>query len=78
MPGEVWMSGVLTFCLLLALRGPVSLTPGAYSPRVCQKPPDPDGGQKTIQEKCRCLWVCFEPGAAEGRGRAGLQTRNAF
>lgn len=55
---------------------PFSLVPRACSLRVCQAPHDPDGGQKTIQEKCKCLWVCLSLGlwkSGEGLGcRQGM------
>lgn len=57
------MSGVLVSCLLLAHR-------------VCQEPPDPDGGQKIIQEKCRCgcvgVWGCW------GQGKGWAADKECF
>lgn len=55
---------------------PVSLVSRACSLRVYQEPQDHAGGQKTIQEPCRWLWVCLSLGllrAGEGLGcRQGM------
>lgn len=50
---------------------PVSLVPRACSIRVGWEPP-----QKTIQEKCRCLWACLSLGL--GRAGEGLGFRQGM